>query len=213
MTGVKICGIMTPAHACTAVEAGADFLGLNFAPSSRRRISVEQACAIVAEARQAAARRTTPLEIVGVFVNETPAVVNAVAAEVGLDRVQLSGHEAPSVLSALHLPIVKAIRFDDHTDDGNWIRLLDRAQGRLSLLVDAHVPGSFGGAGVTADWRRTAELAHHHPLWLAGGLTPDNVAAAIRMVRPQVVDVSSGVETGGVKDAVKIQAFIERAKS
>ncbi len=211
MIGVKICGITTPAQAHIAVEAGADFIGLVFAPS-RRRITLDQARKIVAAMQQAAAQRVAPVEAVGVFVNEAATTINTIAAEVGLDRVQLSGHETPSILPMLRFPAIKAIRFDEHAGEAAWLALMDQAEQELSLLVDAHVPGSFGGAGVTTDWQRALALARRYSLWLAGGLTPDNVAVAIQTVHPRVVDVSSGVETDGVKDAAKIQVFTRIAK-
>ena len=99
------------------------------------------------------------------------------------------------------------MRFDGDQGEAAWI-----AQRRHPLLVDAHVPGSFGGAGVTGDWMQAAALARSAEVWLAGGLTPDNVANAVAQVRPAVVDVSSGVETDGVKDANKIRAFIANAQ-
>jgi phosphoribosylanthranilate isomerase len=211
MTRAKICGIMTPTHAHTAIEAGASFIGLVFAPS-RRQISVNQAQEVVAAARKAVTQRSVAVEMVGVFVNETPEAMNNIAAQVGLDRIQLSGHEAPSIISSLHLPVVKAIRFDEDAGETDWLALAETAKDRLSLLVDAHVPGSYGGAGIIGDWQRAAELASHCSLWLAGGLTPANVAMAIQAVQPAVVDVSSGVETNGFKDHAKIQAFVLAAK-
>lgn len=209
---VKICGIRQPEHAVAAVQAGADFLGLIFAPS-RRQISVEQARAIVETARAVAAQQQTPIGIVGVFVNEQAQSINAVVDALELDWVQLSGHEPITIAYEIRVPVVKAVRFDQHESERTWLDQLNAdVTERYPLLVDAHVSGSYGGAGVTADWTTAAQLAQRWPVWLAGGLTPENVADAIQAVRPSVVDVSSGVETNAVKDVAKINAFIRAAK-
>lgn len=199
---VKICGIMTPEHARVAVMGGADYLGLVFAPS-RRQIDVQRAGEIAA-----AARSTGPISLVGVFVNQTPDRIREIAEAVGLDLTQLSGHESLADADSIGVPLLKAIRFDGHASEQAWLDQADQP-----LLIDAHVTGSFGGAGIVGDWERAAALARRRAIWLAGGLTPDNVADAVRAVQPLVVDVSSGVERDGIKDAEKITAFIRRAKS
>jgi phosphoribosylanthranilate isomerase len=205
---VKICGIMTPEHARAAVAAGANFIGLVLAPS-RRRISVAQACELAAAVREAAAAHGTSVGLVGVFVNEQPATINGIVAEVGLDWVQLSGHETTADAAAIDAPVIKAVRFDNHPSEADWLAQSDRVD---PLLIDAHVAGSFGGAGVTGDWEQAARLARQRSIWLAGGLSPENIAAALERVQPRVVDVSSGVETGGTKDVAKIQAFIQAVR-
>jgi len=202
---VKICGLRTVEHALAA--ASADMLGLVFAPS-RRQVSVEQAATIAAALR---ARCAPAPRLVGLFVNASPASIITVASAVGLDLVQLSGDEPPEDANALPLPVIKAVRMDGSAREAAWIRRA--ASGELTLLVDAHVPGAYGGTGVRADWQRAAELAATTPLILAGGLTPANVATAIAAVRPLGVDVSSGVETDGHKDPAKIEAFLEAARS
>ncbi len=212
MVQVKICGIQTPEHAAASIEAGADFLGLILAPS-RRRVGPQQARHIVEAARTAAEVRETPVKIVGVFVNEHPDVINTLVAELGLDWVQLSGRETIAAATTVGVPVVKAVRFDNHPSEAEWLAQPDVGVTRsYPLLVDANVHGSFGGAGITGDWEAAAALARRWPVWLAGGLAPDNVATAIRTVRPAIVDVSSGVETAAVKDIAKIQAFIRAAK-
>ena len=202
MTIVKICGLRTIEHALVALEAGADLLGFIFAPA-RRQVSTAEVAAIGAAVR--AARGGDQVGLVGVFVNEAPERIAAIAAECGLNAIQLSGDEDQSVLRQLPqgCAIIKTIRFAGAAEQ-SWLH----AQGPR-LLVDAHVPGAYGGAGVVADWERAAELARHRPIMLAGGLTPGNVAAAIGKVRPWGVDVSSGVETEGVKDSAKIRAFVD----
>ncbi len=212
MVQVKICGIQTAEHAVASVEAGADFLGLILAPS-RRRVEPRQAELIVEAARSAAAERATPVNVVGVFVNEHPDVINTLVTTLGLDWVQLSGYETLGLAAAIDVPVVKAVRFDGHPSEAEWLAQPEAGVTRnYPLLVDAHVQGSFGGAGVTGDWDAAAVLASRWPVWLAGGLTPDNVMSAVRAVRPAVVDVSSGVETHAAKDTAKIRAFIRAAK-
>lgn len=207
---VKICGIMTPEHGRAAVTAGADYIGLVFAPS-RRQITLPQAHAIVAAVR-AEAGVSRVVRIVGVFVNEQPQVINQLAAALGLDWVQLSGHEILASATAIERPVVKAIRFDGHSSEADWLAQPEHGTPGYPLLVDAHVTGSFGGAGVTSDWQQATALGRRWPIWLAGGLRPENVAQAVQVVQPQIVDVSSGVETGGVKDVAKIETFIRAAR-
>lgn len=209
MTFVKICGLRTIEHALAAADAGADMLGLVFA-ASRRQVSPEQA-ALIAEAV-----RTTPnarrVSIIGLFVNEAPERMLATVRQCGLDAIQLSGDEASEV--ADHLPgiaLFKAIRLDGAPSEAGWLDA--NLPPDVRLLVDAHVPGAYGGAGVLADWSRAAALACRRSIVLAGGLTPENVDAAIRQVHPWGVDVSSGVETNGVKDAAKIRAFVAAARA
>jgi phosphoribosylanthranilate isomerase len=203
---VKICGLRTVEHAIAATAAGAAMLGLVFAPS-RRRVRPEEAGAIVRAVRGRAGPRP---QIVGLFVNAPAAEIRGVAATVGLDLVQLSGDEPVSLLDELSLPVIKAIRMDGSAHEAAWIGRAGQGSS-VVLLADAHVPGAYGGTGVLADWGRAAELARRAPLLLAGGLTAENVAAAIVAVAPLGVDVSSGVERDGVKDTAKIEAFLEAA--
>ena len=206
MTLVKICGLRTIEHALAAADAGADMLGLNFA-ASRRQVSPQQAAQIVEAVR--ATPHARRISIVGLFVNEAPEHMLAVARQCGLDVIQLSGDEQPEIADWLTgLILLKSIRLDGAPGEISW---LDAPNVRP--LIDAHVPGSYGGTGVLADWGRAADLARRRSIMLAGGLTPENVDAAIRQVRPWAVDVSSGVETDGVKDAAKIRAFVAAARA
>jgi phosphoribosylanthranilate isomerase len=210
---VKICGLRTVEHALAAADAGAAMLGLVFAPS-RRRVTLEQAATIAQAVRSKPGPRP---ELVGLFVNAPAEEMNAVSAAVGLDRVQLSGDEPVSLLDELRLPALKAVRMDGSANELAWIERAGANARRdnflpgVVLLVDAHVPGAYGGTGVQADWGRAAALARRAPLLLAGGLSPLNVAAAIAAVAPLGVDVSSGVERDGAKDTAKIEAFIGAA--
>ena len=206
---VKICGIRTPEAARAAAEAEADLIGLVFAPS-KRQVDVATARNIVDALRSSVYGRDTT--VVGVFVDDRPEHIMEVATAVGLDWVQLSGHEPVAVAAAIDLPSVKALRFDGDPSEAGW---LQGAAGCdiVPVLIDAHVPGSFGGAGVVADWDAARRVVAMRPVLLAGGLTPANVATAITAVRPWGVDVSSGVETDGVKDLDKIRAFVRAAKT
>lgn len=220
-TLVKICGISDPALGLVAAEAGADLIGLNFYPPSHRYVSVERAGEIV-RALRAAGHRTL---IAGLFVNEDPSRASAVADEVGLDLIQFSGDEQPADLARLNRPVLRSVRLGAGE---SVVRVRERLtaasvmlQAReagplgqpLTPLVDANVPGQWGGTGEMADWEAAATLSRLWPLLLAGGLTPENVAAAIAAVRPFGIDVSSGVETDKVKDPAKIRAFIRAARA
>ncbi len=212
MTLVKICGIREIEHALVAIEAGADMLGLNFYPPSPRNVSIEEARAVHDAVRQAdpAGR----VRLVGLFVNESPKHMNDIAADVGLDLIQLSGDEPASVIAELDRPAIASIRIDSSgkSDEEGRFRELTTVN-PLAIMVDAHVPGLYGGTGTVADWFVAADFALRYPVILAGGLRPDTAADAVHRVKPFAVDVSSGVETDGVKDLLKIRAFIGAAKS
>ncbi len=211
MFKIKICGVTSPEDACSAVRLGAEMIGLNFYANSPRYVSPEQALAIAAEVPKAT----------GVFVNASAALINRLAESVGLQWVQLHGDEPPELLADIRtdLSIIR-VRCLDERGVGAIVDDLEscRTKGRTpeALLVDASVPGQYGGTGKTADW---AALKNYHdwlgdiPLILAGGLCASNVAEAISAVRPTAVDTASGVESSpGVKDTVKMQAFIEAAE-
>ena len=201
---IKVCGIRTVEHALVAAHAGADCIGLIFAPA-RRQITPEQGNLIVLALRDAGLHTQT----VGVFVNESSAMINSIASTVGLDIIQLSGDEPATMADELRLPLLKALRLDGSANERDW---MNRADERIRLHVDAHVAGSYGGAGVLADWGRAQTLAIHTPIVLAGGLDPANVANALHAVQPWGVDVRSGVETDGIKDNLKIHQFIVAAR-
>ncbi|MGB9660989.1 MAG: phosphoribosylanthranilate isomerase [Moorellaceae bacterium] len=197
MVRVKICGIKTWAEARAALEAGAHALGFVFAPGPRR-IHPETAREIIT--------KLPPLvTTVGVFVNEPRYSLLEIASFCRLDVLQLHGEEPPEYCRGISQRLIKAIRVRDI----NSLKLIP--QYRVdAFLLDAFVPGRAGGTGHTFNWeiaRRAKELGP--PIILAGGLTPENVAEAIRQVRPYAVDVSSGVETNGQKDPVKIARFME----
>jgi phosphoribosylanthranilate isomerase len=208
---VKICGLSDAASARVAVAAGADALGFILAPS-RRQVAPERIRDIRSELLSS--NEVLP-PMVGVVVNATPNEIALAVAISGVDMIQLSGEETPDILESIDVPVIKAVRFADGTtlEDarrvvGAW---LDRPRPAHWVLVEGHAPGSHGGTGTVADWDQVSRIASGYPVWLAGGLSPDNVADAIALVRPQGVDVSSGVEVGGVKDAARIRAFLGEA--
>lgn len=201
MVEVKICGVTSVADAHGSVEAGADVIGLNFWPGTPRCCDRETARAIV----EALGDRA---QVVAVFVDAELASVQDLLEVTGITWAQLHGDEAPSYLEALLPTAYKALRAADES-------VIEEARrfGGEHLLLDAAVPGLVGGTGRTFDWDLAAEVAGQRKLTLAGGLTPANVADAIRHVRPHRVDVASGVELApGVKDLDKVRAFVEAAR-
>lgn len=215
MLRIKICGITRSADALAAVASGADALGLNFYRDSPRSIEPQAARQLV---------HALPAEVVkvGVFVNESAAVIRRLAAEIPLDAVQLHGDEPPALVAELAgLPVIKAFRLGDE-GLAPLAAFLDEAA-RLGrpprmVLLDASRPGQYGGTGHTVDWALAAGYhklgGERPPLVLAGGLVPGNVAAAIRAVRPQAVDTASGVErVPGEKDIEKLREFIAQARA
>ena len=212
MTRVKICGIRCKAHALAAIEAGADFIGLVFAPS-QRQVAPAQAGEII-DAVKKSSKATT---VVGVFVNMLVPEVNKTADSCHLDWVQLSGDESWEYCCQITKPLIKAVRIregqclDEIYDYmATGARILS-AQRHIYLL-DSQVKDKYGGTGIAFDWNLARQVAERFPVIIAGGLTPENVAQAIETVAPWGVDVSSGVETGGVKDIAKIRAFIEAVR-
>jgi phosphoribosylanthranilate isomerase len=206
---IKICGITCVADACQAALLGADAIGLNFYPRSPRCISDQTAAEIV--------RALPPfIETVGIYVNQVIDEALAHARRLGLSAVQWHGDQ-------IALPPKDAGRFisafpirdaDDLTRVQHYLEQC-RHLGRLpaAVLVDAHVPGEYGGTGCVPPWELLAEFRPEVPLILAGGLTPENVAEAVRRVRPYAVDVASGVESApGQKDEEKMRRFIEIAR-
>ncbi|MDF9762557.1 phosphoribosylanthranilate isomerase [Peribacillus simplex] len=195
---VKICGIKTLAAAQTAVKSGADFIGFIFAESSRK---VEPD--LVGEF---GANLPGHVKKVGVFANQTEQEVIKSAEIAGLDYIQLHGNESASFARRMPLPVIKAFAIESEQDLENL-----HEYPADFILVD--LPKGSSGKGLTLDWEmiRKADLPRGKVI-LAGGLTPGNVGKAISAVSPFAVDVASGVETNGLKDDVKIKAFINEAK-
>ncbi len=195
---VKFCGITNIDDARVAVALGVDALGFVFYPPSPRYIAPAVAARIIAALPPFVAK-------VGLFVNAPPAEVESVIAETGIDAVQFHGDEAAADCRRVSRPWIKALRIAEDTD---VLRLAADYPEAHALLLDAYDAQLFGGTGRSFDWSRyPADLAR--PLILAGGLTPDNVAAAIRATAPYAVDVSGGIEARkGVKDIEKMKRFI-----
>jgi phosphoribosylanthranilate isomerase len=202
MTKVKICGITNLDDARVAVEAGADMLGLIFYPPSPRHVTPEQARVIVASIPPS-------LPTIGVFVNEDAETVGRIARVSGVRMVQLHGEESPALCQQLSWPVIKTFRFTAQVQPE-----MMRQYTVAAYLIEGFHADVYGGGGAVADWQRAATLQQYGRIILAGGLTPDNVAAAIRTVRPYAVDVCSGVEaTPGKKDWQKVRMFIAHAKA
>jgi phosphoribosylanthranilate isomerase len=222
VTLVKICGVSDVNHARMAAAYGADFLGMVFAPSRRqvtlgaakriaeglRKDGDQLAMTATIEGVEEALGGRRPL-LVGVFADQDADTINAMAAECGLDLVQLSGSEPWEMCEMLSRPVLKCMKVREG-QTATVVVAQVRAGG--ILLLDPFVAGTYGGTGARLDWEMAAEVARGRPVVLAGGLTPENVGDAVRKVRPWAVDVSSGVETDGAKDPQKIRAFIQAAK-
>ena len=210
MTKIKICGIRTLKDALAAIEAGADYLGFNFYSKSARFIEKE----ICAEITSVLKREYPQIKLVGVFVNSPVDEVKNILETCHLDLAQLHGDETPAMLEAFSGKAFKAIRLSVSTPvDESVYPFAKQSADSPAFLIDAAVKGVYGGSGVTADWSAASELAKKYPLLLAGGLTPENVADAVRQVRPWGVDTASGVESApGEKDAVKMSAFMNTVR-
>ena len=203
MTIIKICGIKTLPDALAAIEAGADYLGFNFYPKSMRFIE-KSACAEITSVLK---QEHPQIKLIGVFVNSSVEEIKDILQTCHLDLAQLHGDETPEIFAQLTPHAFRAFRGIPESNSG-----YERDEAP-AILIDAAVKGVYGGSGVTADWTAAAELAKKYPLLLAGGLTPENVADAIRQVQPWGVDVASGVESApGEKDAGKMSAFVKAVR-
>lgn len=210
MAQVKICGLTRPEHVAAAVDAGAGFVGFVFFPKSPRNIDADSAAMLAADVPPGVAR-------VGLFVNPDDALLDAVLARVPLDILQLHGSESPERVARIKartgLPVMKAVGVADAADlEALW----DYGLVADMLLVDAKPPKDAalpGGNGLSFDWRLLVGRKWLKPWMLAGGLTPENVAEAVRLTGARIVDVSSGVESApGQKDAGLIRAFVAAAR-
>jgi len=198
----KICGITRIEDALVAVEAGADAIGLVFYAKSPRAVSIVQARAIIAALP---AFVTT----VGLFVNASRCELNETLDALSLDLLQFHGDELASECESYQRPYIKALRVKPGDDIA---RLAAPYAGARGILLDTYVPGVPGGTGAAFDWRLVPETLPQ-PVILAGGLTVENVCAAIEQVRPYAVDVSGGVELSkGIKDAAKVRAFLQAVR-
>lgn len=202
-TRVKICGITKAEDAVNAARLGADAIGLVFYAPSPRFVDAHGARAIT--------QALPPFVMaVGLFVNAMPEEVAAILNAVPLDLLQFHGNEPPADCERFDRPYIKAVPMRDGVNLHDWARRYGSAK---ALLVDSYRPGVPGGTGASFDWSRVP-MDTGKPIILAGGLSPANVAEAVRRVRPYAVDVSGGVERAkGVKDADKMDAFFREVNS
>jgi phosphoribosylanthranilate isomerase len=212
MTYIKICGIKTEEQALAAAKAGADFIGMVFTTSPR------QVTPAIARKITSTLKKTYPdVKTVGVFVNTASPIVQYIADSCRLHWVQLHGTEPWQSCLELDRPVIKVIRIARNyspeiiNDNLAYGEKLLGKQEHLFLL-DTSSKDKFGGTGQSFDWNQARIIAEKFQVIVAGGLNPQNVAAAIEMITPWGVDVSSGVETKGVKDMKKIELFIKAVK-
>ena len=203
MTKIKICGLTRAEDASLCADKGADFLGFIFVPSTPRFVEPEKAAAIAAPIRE---REKRP-RLVGVFRDASPDYIKNIASLVGLDMVQLHGTETDDDVRAIGLPAIKTFRVGDTLPDttshpdAEW------------FLFDTFEERRAGGTGRRFDWSLLAMYPRTKPFLLAGGIAPDNVAAAISLVRPDAIDIASGVESEpGIKDPEKIENLFQRVR-
>jgi phosphoribosylanthranilate isomerase len=205
---IKICGLTNLDDTLAALDAGADYLGFNFYPKSPRYITPEACRRIRAELARRGAAATT----VGLFVNTPTTEVATVLDSCALDLAQLHGDERPEHLTLLWGRAFKVVRDPAALTGAELQALTVFSPSQPAFLVDAMAPNLYGGSGMLADWQAAAQLAARYAIFLAGGLNPGNVAAAIEQVKPWGVDVASGVESEpGKKDHAKIKSFVAAA--
>ncbi len=243
MTRVKIDGFRAVEHALAAADAGVDFVGMIFADSRRRvgveeaseivralgtplrELEMGSPPALFrtdatdlrswyehgAAALERLLERKRPLTV-GVFAGNDPESINQIVDDCGIDLIQLSGDEPWDACLLANRQVIKVVHVAA-VDDAATVLGRIEAGSALALLLDRADATAYGGTGSALDWRVAAAVGAALPVWLAGGLTPANVASAIETARPWAVDVSSGVETDGVKDLAKIAAFVRAAKA
>ena len=216
MTLFKICGLRELDHALTAADSGASFISFNFVPGVRRQVSPSHAARVIEEFRSLRDGGTP--RVVGLFANQPVEDVKSIVRSCGLDLVQLCGDEPPEYWEEVNVPVLKMVRVRDAGEPEAAIDSTRRTVAEIvsaghTPLLDTHREGHLGGTGHTFDWSIARAVSDAGPCMLAGGLTPENVGLAIETARPWAVDVSSGVETDGIKDPARIRAFADQVRS
>lgn len=197
---VKICGIRTEEGALIAVESGADYLGFNFVQSSKRFISVPKAKKIIKKVKG-------KVKTVGIFKDADAALVEKIAKELQLDFVQLHGSESAAYINKLHVAVIKAVPLQAESTVSNVLVDMGSAHAQAYLLDRPKQ-----GKGTLINTEKAGIVARYFSVFLAGGLTPENVQERVRKVQPFGVDVAGGIETDGREDPEKIKRFIQNAK-
>ena len=210
MTRFKICGIRDLPNALVAAESGAELLGFVFVEGVRRQLQPDVAAEIITALRDDSPDPSPG--IVGLFANQSPRFINEVTKLCSLDYLQLCGDEPLEMWDLLDARVIRQVKVREDLPREQSLELARRKSEEAldaghRVLLDKHEAGQLGGTGIVFDWGLAREIAKDYRVSLAGGLTPDNVAEAIDTVRPWAVDVSSGVESDGVKDPAKIKAF------
>ncbi len=205
MTRLKICGLRDPSNALVALESGADFLGMVFVAGVRRQITPERAREIVDQV--CVSREAGNPRFVGLFADQPINEVNEIVRRCDLDMVQLCGDEIPEYWACVEADVIKQIKVRDNSLATTLSSVEGVVQAGHMAMLDRYEKGEMGGTGRSFDWSIARAVAERFSVVLAGGLIPDNVARAIAKVGPWGVDVSSGVETDGYKDPVKIRSF------
>jgi phosphoribosylanthranilate isomerase len=203
MTRIKICGLTREEDALFCAGEGADFLGFIFVPESPRAMKAEDVAAIALRVRE----RESPPKIVGVFRDASNDYVREIASVAGLDLVQLHGSESDDDVAGIGIPVIKALRVGESLPDTHV------CPGADWLLFDTFDDRRGGGTGRRFDWSLLAGYDRAKPFFVAGGIDPDNVAAAITLVRPDAIDLASGVESEpGIKDHARVARLFERVR-
>ena len=212
-TRIKICGLRSAEAAIIASNSGADFLGFNFIDGVRRQLQPEQGAEIISDYKRGRDRSHTP-DLVGLFRNQNANWVNETAAAAGLDYVHLCGDEDDEYIEQMDLPVFRQVRVKPGTTPEELTGLVSPHldAGRV-VVLDHYDKNTSGGSGKSFDWTAAEGVANRDKVLLAGGLNPENVPMAIAQLSPWGVDVSSGVETGGVKDPDRIRAFISTVRN
>jgi len=213
MTQIKICGLTEIDQALAAAQYGADQIGLVFAPG-RRHVTPEKAMLIVEALK---AQKTHPA-VVGVFVNSPVREVNLISRQCSLEIAQLSGDEPFEYCRSIELPVIKTIHISPSSSSQEIMAKIKEGSRilcnhKLCYLLDSRLEEAFGGTGKQFDWQLARRVFESFPVVVAGGLSPANVEILLEKYKPWGVDVSSGVETGGKKDILKIRDFIQIVKN